>query len=92
MDCNPVTIVRALLGEFPREMTVGQVLDQLDRMHPREEAECGNCHKKIHRDGMMASWVHADGMRGCRAGSYDPSRDGGPWDDSIPKSWMAKPI
>jgi len=82
--------LRDLLAAFPRETTVGEILDQLDRMAPREEAECAYCEKQITRDG-TSPWVHRDGSRGCRAATFDESREGSCWDNSIPKSWTAKP-
>ena len=40
MTASPIGQVRDLLLKFPRDMTVGQVLDTLDQMAPRQEAEC----------------------------------------------------
>lgn len=48
-------------------------------------------HQQITRDG-TSDWVHADGSRGCRAASFDESREGSAWDETIPRSWVAQPV
>lgn len=59
-----------------------------------DTVDCGNCGHPVKEWPMAGRWVHwVNGTKssvGCRSASFD-RLDGEGWDDSIPRTWQARP-